>query len=258
MTIVPHTHTLADHRSLKSRTVAFHRGLFSHAGQFVTALALGALLHFSTLDARAAVITSGSVSDPAGDAIGGIADITSGSVSVDDAGTITLTAHFASGTFTPSDDFIVFGLDLDSNCATSPGSMFLPGLGIEAYFNIPAGSNPGSGAVLLWNGAGYTVTFTTFPSTPIADGVTATLPLSLFGTATPTMNFGVYAGTIVPQGEGTDALFRDWTSIGSVGRLAAGVPDGGSSALLFSTVMLSLLSGTRLLRRGGMQLKGES
>lgn len=247
MTIAIPASTPNDRRSLNSRVVAFRWRMFSRGSRLAAVVGLGVLLDFSTLNIGAAVIASASVSDAVGDAVGGIADITSASVSIDDAGSITLTAYFASGTFSPSDDFVVFGLDLDRNSATSPTNIFLPGLGIEAYFNTPAGSNPGSGAVLLWNGVGYAVNFTTFPDAPLANGFTATVPLVLLGTTTPTMSFGVLTGTVVPEGEGVDASFRDWTSIGVVGQPATGVPDGGASALLLSSAFLGLLAGLHLL-----------
>jgi hypothetical protein len=224
------------------------------ARRFAITATATALLHFLTSTATAAIIAFGSLTDPVGDAVGGKADITSASISIDDSGNITFTTLFSSGSFV-SDTSLGFLFDLDSNGATGAPSPTLPGFGVDALLLTDLGS-PGTGIVALWNGSTFTGSPVTLVHTPTMDSYTATLPLSLFGAPTSPISFHVSSSSTDVE----TIAFRDMTSVGIITSTGttppptASVPDGGSSALLFSAA-LGLMAGSRFRQRKVSQAK---
>jgi hypothetical protein len=216
---------------------------FSRASRLFAGAVIGLALHLSSSVAGAAVIGFGSVNDPANDAPR--ADITSASVSVEDTGHITFSALFKSNTFDSDDgDSVIFYLDLDNNSATGGTAPFGPAIGFEAFLQAPFGFGMNAtGLLALWNGSSFSLSFVNFNYTPVADSFTATFPLSIFGTANPTMNFSVISVGV----SGETTAFMDATSVGAVGGGggATGVPDSGSSVLLLAASMLGLMARRR-------------
>jgi hypothetical protein len=212
-------------------------------------LATAIILHLTLPRAGAAVIAFGSVTDPAGDAILAagntslthITDLTAASISVDDSGNVTFTVSYAAGTFDPPFSHSQFYLDLDQNPATGNAFGPTPGLGLDALFRLP-GFGFTAAHVLTWNGSGYDTSPTEYAFTTLADGYTATLPLSAFGTVSPNMNFAVTAGTFVD--ENVSSGIQDISS--NTTAPVAAVPDRAPTAILLG---LTLLSAFRLARR---------
>jgi hypothetical protein len=222
---------------------------FSPSGRLFAGAVLGVMLYLSTSIAGAAVVGFGSLTDPAGDATG--ADVTSASISIDSSGSITFTAAFAPNSYDFFSDGVFFNLDLDSNGVTGGPAITGPGSGFEAFLAV-AQLGQFNGLLGIWNGTNYPGGPVNFSVTPTADGLTATLPLSMFGTSTSTMRFSV--ATLGSDGE----LFvlQDSTILGVVqaqGGPVNNAPDSGSSLVLLSASALSLMAGGFLRRHRNLR-----
>lgn len=210
-------------------------------------VAAAIVLTLTSPRAGADVIAFGSVVDPVGDAIvaGGshITDLSAASISVDDLGNVTFPVSYTAGSFSPPNSRSTFYLDLDRNVATGNTFAPTPGLGLDALFRLP-GFGLTSAHVLIWNGSDYDLSPTDFAFTTLADGYTAILPLSAFGTASPYMNFAVTAAT---YGEGTSVSGIQDISSNTTAPVAS-VPDHGSTALLLGVTLLGALGLARRVR----------
>jgi hypothetical protein len=216
-------------------------------------LAAAIVLNLTSPRAGATVIAFGEVVDPLGDSfavdplgdvIAGGTDLSSASISVDDLGNVTFTVHYSAASFSPPDSGSVFSLDLDSNPATGDTNPATPGVGPETLLRLPGAGMHTTAQVLTWNGptSSYILSPTDYAFSTLADGYTATLPLSALGTTSPHMNFAVTAGTYLSATTSTG--IQDYANIGTV----ASVPDHGSTALLLGVTLLGALGVARRVR----------
>lgn len=139
------------------------------------------------------------VSDPSGDALSDPSvpispDLVHGTVDTS-AGNITLTIQFAPRSFDPSTSRLTIDLDTDQNPST--GIRAVNGLGVEYALDMWAPTSQVNILKAVPTGACTTtdpcyVQVGVAPLSIAADGMTATLPLSMLGSADGRLNFRVF------------------------------------------------------------------
>lgn len=135
----------------------------------------------------------GQTVDPLGDALGGGTnpDLTWGSVTAFNDGTVKLSARYATGTFNSSQTEAIFLLDTDQNVTTgSPGSdptcsapdSSLIGVDYVVLMQAGLGLNPVANQATIFRATGGCNNFAAVGTAPViifTDGVDVTFPLSL-------------------------------------------------------------------------------
>jgi hypothetical protein len=171
----------------------------------------------TTAPSTTPVTLHGEVSDPIGDAgpVAGVsnpADLVHGTVDIR-AGNITFTMQLASATFDRQTTGVLIDLDTDRNPLTgvSAGS----GFGIDYVVSLWAPTNQVLIQKALANGicstTASTQCFTTVGTASLivnADGVQATVPLSLLGSGDGRLNFRVFAYYVAPS-SGSPTILTD-------------------------------------------------
>jgi hypothetical protein len=171
----------------------------------------------TTAPSSAPVTLHGELSDPTGDAVpvAGVfspPDLVHGTVDIV-AGNITFTIQFASATFDHQTTGVLIDLDTDRNPSTgvSGGSSF----GIDYVVSLWAPTNQVLIQKSLANGtcsAASNQCFTSVGTASLivnADGVQATVPLSLLGSGDGRLNFRAFAYYVASASSGSPTILTD-------------------------------------------------